>query len=108
MGVIGDGSMNMPYEPDPLAGTPDEMVLELDRSVLATGFVCMATTLGDQLPGIPEHHPALVLRFAHPSGRFLTPIVLILEEKELEQLGSLVDSSANGAIQASKQKRGAA
>lgn len=104
------GSLNMPYENDPLAGTPEQTEVKLDDVLYSPGVVTMASVVAHppevlKKLGFRDHHPLVVFRFVLPDGTFHRPIALMVRENELRDLKTLVGATVDGALNASRKAR---
>jgi hypothetical protein len=107
---LGDGSLDMPYEDDPLAGTPGMAEQSLEDMVIASGVVTLAASLPNvgealQTIGFKPNHPVVIFRFALPHGEFHKPIALVVTENQLRDLKTLVGRTVDGALNQARRAR---
>lgn len=103
------GTMNMPFEIDPLAAAGNPTQMSLADAYPAGGLTLMATMFtADQLQtaGIPAAMPALLFRFARADGAgFYRPILLCVTDEQMRDLKRLVSNTVDGTLQAVRQQR---
>lgn len=87
-------SMDLPFEEAPPGQT-----LDLSDAAISGGLVVMAATM--PVPDVGTL-PALVFRFATPTGQFYRPILLVLDEDQAAKLPQLVLASVAAAINRAK------
>lgn len=92
MSRLGD-SMDLPFEEGPPHHTTEGMLL-------SGGVVVLAAVM--PLPD-GEHKPALMFRFASPTGDFYPPMTLVLDDDQVAKLPLLIIEAAAAAIQAAKE-----
>lgn len=86
-------SMDLPFEDMP-GGMP---MLDMNEALLSGGVVVLAASLPDA-DGVPL--PAIVFRFATPTGEFHPPVLLLLDDKRLKELPKLVKQATMAARRA--------
>lgn len=90
---LGD-SLNLPYELNP----PDQPGVLADQAdVRISGGVVVA---GAMLPVGDEAKPAIMWRFAAPTGEFYLPILLVLDAGQAVALSKLVSAAVESAVKA--------
>jgi hypothetical protein len=91
MPELGD-SLDLPYELNP----PGQM-LEEDM-VVSGGLVAAGCTV----PIDDEVKPAILFRFATPTGGFYPPMLLVLDDGQMAGLPKLVRAAATSSIEAAR------
>lgn len=91
---LGDGSLDLPFEP-----TPEADLHDLASALFSGGVVVMASKVD-----VPEvgTRPALVFRFATPVGGFYPPIVLVQDDDQMAKLRPVIVEAVQLARRAAK------
>jgi hypothetical protein len=91
-------SMDLPFEPSPPGDLQDGHVH------FSGGVVVMASFVD-----VPEvgPKPALVFRFATPTGDFYPPVVLVCDDDQLAKLRPLILHAIHAAREGAKARGGA-
>jgi hypothetical protein len=97
MSALGN-DMDLPYESGPPGYLHDE------HAHFSGGVVVMASVVDVPDAG-PK--PALVFRFATPTGGFYPPTVLVCDDDQLAKLRPLILQAVHAAREAAKARRGA-
>lgn len=88
---LGDGSLNLPYEPVP----DGPLNIPLDVAY-ASGVVVLAAYL--PIPEKGKDYPALIFRFSRGDGTFMDDICLVVEKDELAALKTLIAKSVDAVL----------
>lgn len=88
---LGD-SLDLPYELNPPGQTINEDML------LSGGLVAAGCTV----PVGDEVKPAILFRFASPTGQFYRPVLLVLDERQMAGLTSLLSAAVSSSIDAAR------
>lgn len=89
------GDLNLPFEPQ----EPTYQELDPD-TMIAGGVVVMAAAVPVPALGV---RPALVFRFATPLGGFHPPVLLVLDDDEMDGLRPLLSAAIHRAREAAKR-----
>lgn len=89
---LGDDGLDLPYRGQDMTTLPTEGFL-LAGGVVVAGAVAPVPELGPR--------PALLFRFAKPDGSgFHAPMLLILEDDQVQGVVDLISKAAEGAVTA--------
>jgi hypothetical protein len=87
---LGDGDLNLPFE-------PSSGQLDMSDGALAGGVIVIAGHI--HVPDVGPM-PCLIFRFTNPDGTFMRPVTLVAEPDEIIGAGKLVTQAAAAAVQA--------
>lgn len=95
MADLGDHGLDLPYEDGPSGQHAD-----LGPMQISGGVVVMAVTV--PVPGVGIK-PALVFRFATPLGEFYDPVLLVLDQDQINKLPDLVAKAVRSAAETARR-----
>jgi hypothetical protein len=95
---LGDHDLDLPFEESP---TQWVSLGDIGAPLLSGGLVVS----GVVVPLEADCHPALLFRFMAPTGQFLDPILLVLDDDQVQKLPKLVADAAASASRHAKEQQ---